>query len=926
MISLVIRLLALFAATLSAFLPFAADASPFGQRRALLSVSGPGWDVEGVGRARNLRQLGAMLDANPTANVAQVGPYRAHETFRRNVVTADYSGTFDCKGYPVRGVAIVNSETLATMAAGTAVSFFKKIDGGKLRYCDIGGVVLQTGTSLDGTNQTYRVAGIAGFLNEAELTSVKGAFNVRVNGYFNYTSIIAAEIRGSTTFTDIDCSGSISLSLSANNNVVGCFAQFFGGTAPADPATLAGMRVHDLTIVAATGKSPGQTQNCSNAPNCDTTGGYIGAAIGAIGYGTDKCVVAYDITVESSVTTTNTTINGLGVTGGIGGNLFCGVLRDSSNAGTVTGANSTGGALGKIQITAGEAYNLVNTGTVNGTVSYIGGLVGTNAGYLHHSRNSGNIVAPTATSVGGLIGYHFDGGTANHLFGWGTLSAASVAGGAVGRVHANAGTLDQVYAMNAITGGSSIGGAIGVATILANVSNIYWNTTTSGYTQGVGNNASPGAAVTGLTDTQFLSGMPTNFDGDWAQSGGVAGGYPYLTALPTTPAPPSPVPRKFLTLAPSDSSPIDIAAAAVAKYGVSDFNCNNNVIRARGSGGNGGNSNTGSGAGGGGGGGAYAAILNYCPSGSVAFSVAAGGSGTGTNTWFDNVSLLKAASGANGGPATNGAGGSVNGGNSVGTVLKGGANGGSAGSGARSGGGGGGAGGPDGGGAVGGGGFGNSTQGGGGGGGGSNGGTAGSGGAAGVGGDGGRSFDPTPPVTASFTASMSGTTLSISAVSAGTPIAGQVVSGTSVPANTILLFLNSGSATDWTVSTSATIASESMTAATAAGYTPGGAGSTSTGTPGANGSNGSGAGGGSSSTSAASVGGAGSCTINGSGVASGSGGGGGGGLRVTLATGANGGAGGCSGGGGGGAGAGATNGATGGAGADGSIVIEWTPQ
>lgn len=890
---------------------FGADAAPLGSRRALLAAApGPGWSVDGVGHVRSLRQLGAALDANPSADVTMLGSYNAARDgfILRNVVTTAYTGVFDCSNNSIRNLSFVNNETVS-LVPPLGIGFFNTINGGTIQNCDGHGTVTQTSTSLAGVIQTYRVAGWAAYLQDATATNVKGNFSVRANGYFNYDAVLFADVRGTSTFSNLECQGNIYLSLVANNVVSGCVASFFQGT-------LDTMRVYNLTIYAETGSSPGQTQNCSTPP-CPTTGSYMGGAIGVSGYSGTQCITATNITVESTVTLTNTTNNGLGVTGGVTGPMFCATLYDSTSAATVTGATAVGGAVGRLQQTDSLAYNLVNTGTVNGTVAHIGGVAGLNNGTLRHAYSTGNIVAPLAVNVGNALGYNYADAVAHHIFGWGDISCAGACGGNIGRNHPTGAVLDQMYSLSPISGGSTVGGEVGVCFNLAGISSLYWNTDTSGYATGCGSNASPGAAITGKTSAQFLSGLPAGFDGDWLQNAN-AGGYPYLTGLPVPPAPPTPTPRKYLVLTPGSTSPLDLSVVAP------DFNCNNNTIRAWGAGGNGGTATVGGGSGGGGGGGAYASIVNFCPttpSTPIPFSVAAGGSGTGTFTYFNAVTTLKAASGGNGAPAVNGGGGAAA--SSAGSFIRGGANGGTTGSGTRSGGGGGGAGGPNGAGAAGASGFGNTTVGGGGGGGGANGGTAGSNGAAGVGGNGGRSYDPTPPITAAFTASMSGTTITVSAVSSGTITVDAIVTGTGVPANTTIL--SAINATDWLVSTSATVASTAMTSATPAGYTAGGVGSSSTATPGANGSNGSGGGGGSSSTSAASVGGVGSCSLTVSGVNSGSGGGGGGGLGVTLPTGAAGGNGGCSGGGGGGGGRGITTGGAGGTGGDGSIVIEWTP-
>ncbi|HET8581134.1 MAG TPA: DUF2341 domain-containing protein [Candidatus Paceibacterota bacterium] len=99
-----------------------------------------------------------------------------------------------------------------------------------------------------------------------------------------------------------------------------------------------------------------------------------------------------------------------------------------------------------------------------------------------------------------------------------------------------------------------------------------------------------------------------------------------------------------------------------------DWDSTNNTIEAIGAGGNGANSVAESYAGAGGGGGAYAKIANLSltPGSSVAYSIGAGGVGSGT-TWFDTSSTVAAANGANASGKTAGAGGSTS--NSVGTTL-----------------------------------------------------------------------------------------------------------------------------------------------------------------------------------------------------------------------------------------------------------------
>ena len=59
----------------------------------------------------------------------------------------------------------------------------------------------------------------------------------------------------------------------------------------------------------------------------------------------------------------------------------------------------------------------------------------------------------------------------------------------------------------------------------------YWDIDTSGLSNGCANDDCTG--VTGLTDTQMKSGLPSGFDpAVWAQSPSINDGYPYLIENP----------------------------------------------------------------------------------------------------------------------------------------------------------------------------------------------------------------------------------------------------------------------------------------------------------------------------------------------------------------------------------------------------------
>ena len=80
--------------------------------------------------------------------------------------------------------------------------------------------------------------------------------------------------------------------------------------------------------------------------------------------------------------------------------------------------------------------------------------------------------------------------------------------------------------------GNAVGGFIGNDSGAMDLTDTYWDITTSGQSHGVGNDTNyPG--VTGLTTEQFQAGLPAGFDSTiWAEDPNINGGLPYLLAAP----------------------------------------------------------------------------------------------------------------------------------------------------------------------------------------------------------------------------------------------------------------------------------------------------------------------------------------------------------------------------------------------------------
>jgi hypothetical protein len=138
-----------------------------------------------------------------------------------------------------------------------------------------------------------------------------------------------------------------------------------------------------------------------------------------------------------------------------------------------------------------------------------GGLVGVNNGFVE-GYATGSVTSMAPANLGGLVGL-------------GVYGASNSIGGS--------------YSTGAVSGasGSSIGGAIGFDQPSDNISDVYWDTSTSGVTnssQGAGNIANE-SGITGLTTTQLQSGLPAGFNPRfWGERPSINGGLPYLLAIP----------------------------------------------------------------------------------------------------------------------------------------------------------------------------------------------------------------------------------------------------------------------------------------------------------------------------------------------------------------------------------------------------------
>jgi filamentous hemagglutinin family protein len=194
----------------------------------------------------------------------------------------------------------------------------------------------------------------------------------------------------------------------------------------------------------------------------------------------------------------NANIIGQDYVGALFGATVVGGVASDYSSGLVTGRNSVGGLIGyNNSMGLSASYSTSNVVGVNN----VGGLMGETNGGTATTFNyaTGNVTA-TGNNIGGLVGYNGFSFLVSNSYATGNVSGVGAVGGLVG-YHLNGG-IDKSYSTGSVTGTSSLGGLVGF-TSTGTVTNSYWNTTTSGQ--------SASAGGTGLTSAQML--QKTNFAG-----------------------------------------------------------------------------------------------------------------------------------------------------------------------------------------------------------------------------------------------------------------------------------------------------------------------------------------------------------------------------------------------------------------------------
>jgi hypothetical protein len=213
-----------------------------------------------------------------------------------------------------------------------------------------------------------------------------------------------------------------------------------------------------------------------------------------------------------------------------------GVILHCYATGTVSDLNPAiaGGLAGSNEGTIARSHAAVDVSSSDGFYGDAGGLVGQNTSTISESYASGTVSGKAW--AGGLL--YDNEGTVMDSYATGNVDG-NIDGGLAalnGGYFNNQGAISTSYATGRVAARSYSGGLIGDdGAPPGSLVSTYWDTDTSGITnlsQGAGN-VSNDPGITGLTTSQFQSGLPAGFDPKiWAEKSNVNGGLPYLISNP----------------------------------------------------------------------------------------------------------------------------------------------------------------------------------------------------------------------------------------------------------------------------------------------------------------------------------------------------------------------------------------------------------
>lgn len=365
--------------------------------------------------------------------------------------------------------------------------------------------------SFSGLNHTIS----AFYLNRPSENNIALFGYTNANPLFSHVSIVGADITGneysailcgatSGNIDHVDVSGDV-----AGSNYVGGISGFNGGTISNCTAT---GNVNGTNIV---GGIVGSNQGPIS--DCYATGIVNGtyAVGGLVGEGQNPSSVVYNCTAHGYVFGTsfvggligmnNGTVNAsfadgmamamMNYSGGLMG-FGSGDVVNSHAAGIVSGYNYVGGLIGS---TDGAVSSCYATGNISGA-GYVGGLCGyTTAGSIVSQSYATGAVNGSSSCVGGLVGKQ-EGSAISNCYAKGNVIGGAGNGGFVGDCRGN---VTNCYSTGTVSNGVMYyAGFIGILDYAYNVTDCFWDTETSGWTDGTGSDPECGAI--GCTTVEMM--------------------------------------------------------------------------------------------------------------------------------------------------------------------------------------------------------------------------------------------------------------------------------------------------------------------------------------------------------------------------------------------------------------------------------------
>ena len=228
--------------------------------------------------------------------------------------------------------------------------------------------------------------------------------------------------------------------------------------------------------------------------------------------------------------------------GGIVGVQGESVTEDCISYGTTTGGNGVGGIIGNNADTFSIVRRCISFGAVNSQLDVngdycnnIGGIFGQNYGTVIDVINYSDVMG--GSGVGGIGGLVRGTGVVTRFASFGNVTSNlnldgttnSNTGGLFGQT-LNGCVIDQGYVTGITRGYVHTGAAIGYVQAGSTITNVRWNSDSTGSAVGTGLGTSAGVTV--ISDAALLAAIPAGFDANWSRLVTQCSFYPYINTLP----------------------------------------------------------------------------------------------------------------------------------------------------------------------------------------------------------------------------------------------------------------------------------------------------------------------------------------------------------------------------------------------------------